>query len=286
VLNRKTLIIIATSLTVIALLGYAIMTYVVRKDNLHIAVAPRSATVKIDDKQVEANKSIYVSPGDHTLSITADNFNPINEKIIATDAYKSLAYCLIPNNEHAENYKKNVDEAYICEAEAGQQYLKDSQAAIEKYPVIAKLPYEDGTFSIGQGVTEKNEVAIYVHYSSDKPKREALDWIHRYQKDNLPPVIYTNDYEQTDRIGGMDSPLDKILVAKYPIVKDLPIDGSFFRIGYRLDPSDQSGESIKLTVTADSPMGRMAAFHEIQARSYNPTDFKIEFINFESEVSL
>lgn len=284
--NKKILIIAAVSLAALTILGFIITTYITRKDNIQILVAPQNAIVKLDDKPVQANKPFYVAPGKHTLLITADKFTSIKEDLTVTDTYQGFAYCLVPAESDAENYKSNPDNEYICEAANGQAYLKESQAAIDKYPVIAKLPYEDGTFKIGQGVTEENEVAIYVHYSSAKSKSEALDWIHRHQRDNLPPIIYTDDYEQTDRIGGIDSPLDKILVGKYPIVKDLPVDGIIFKLGYRIDESDASGESIKLTIAADSPQGRMAALREIKAHNTNPLDYKIEFTNFESDVKL
>lgn len=283
--SKKILIVIAIALAGIALFGFVLTTFIIKKDNIQVLVAPRNASVKIDDKVIEANKPTYIAPGNYSLSITADKFKTLQQDITVTDAFQGLAFCLVPTDRSAEDYiAANPDDAYICEGAAGQAYNKEAQAAIEKYPIIAKLPYEDGTFAIGQGVTEQNEVAIYVHYYGEKSKGEALDWIHRHQKENLPPIIYTDDYQQTDRIGGIGSPIDKTLTQKYPIVKLLPIDAYIFRLGYRIDPSDQSGESIKLTIAADTPSGRMAALQELHARGYNPVDYKIEFINFESDL--
>jgi hypothetical protein len=178
----------------------------------------------------------------------------------------------------------DAERIYVCEGAIGQEYNQDAQAAIDKYPVIAHLPYEDGTFKIGQGVAPNGETALYVHFSTDKSKGEALDWIKRYLKDATPPIFYQGDYEQTDRIGGKDSEIDKALVAKYAIVTSLPIDAGYYKLGYRIDESDPSGQSIKLTINADTAIGRLGALRQIGELGFKPTDYKVEFINFESDL--
>jgi hypothetical protein len=285
--NKKIITIIIAIVAALVVIGLLFTTYVMKKDNLYVAVAPRNAVVKLNDTVIESNKALYVEPGSYSLLITADGFRAEKQTITVTDTYKAFSFCLVPHDSTVENYiKTHPDDQYICEGAAGQAYDKEAQEAIAKYPIIAKLPYEDGTFSIGQGMTEdsKTETAIYIHYSSKQSKDDALNWIHRTQKENLPPIIYANDYSQTGRLGGVDSELDKKLVAKYPIVKILPIDAFIYKVGYRIDQSDPSGESIKLTVISDTPTGRMAALHEIYAHGYNPVDYKIEFLGFEGDI--
>lgn len=74
------------------------------------------------------------------------------------------------------------------------------------------------------------------------------------------------------------------LVNKYPIIKNLPYDNFLYEIGYHLDNSDKSGKSIVLTITAINAMERRQAIQEIKTLGYNPINYKIEFIDFESEI--
>jgi len=74
------------------------------------------------------------------------------------------------------------------------------------------------------------------------------------------------------------------LINKYPIIKNLPYDNFLYEIGYRLDSSDKSGKSIKLTITAINAMERRQALKEIRTLGYNPINYKIEFLYFESEI--
>lgn len=285
-LNKKVITIVTAVIAALVILGFVLTVYIIKKDNVGFYVAPRSAILKLNDKAIEINKTQYITPGSYSISIAAQGFVTIKQDITITDTYKAFSFCLVPINQSSEDYvKAHPEDVYICEGAAGQAYDKETKEAIAKYPILAKLPYEDGAFSIGQGMTEQHEIAIYVHYSSPKSKNEAIDWIHRYQKDGLPVIISTDDYSQTGRIGGEDSQLDQVLVKKYPIIKLLPLDASIYKIGYRIDQSDPNGDSIKLTILSDTSSGRMAALKEIYAQGYNPIDYKIEFLGFESEVN-
>jgi len=81
-----------------------------------------------------------------------------------------------------------------------------------------------------------------------------------------------------------NQPNNNTLENKYPIIKDLPYNNFLYEIGYRLDDSDKNGKSIKLTITAINAMERRQALKEIKALGYNPIDYKIEFLDFESEI--
>lgn len=286
-INKRIIIIGAVILALLIVASFFVTTYVIKKDNLQILVSPRDAKVTLNGKEYPANKPFYITPGDYTLSLSAENFTPTSEKITVTDTYAGLSYCLTPTNMESDEYlSEHPDDRFICEGAAGQAYNKEVSTAIKEYPVIGQLPYEDGTFSVGQGLVEgTGELALYVHYSSQKSKEEALEWIRRYSPDKLPVLIYTDDYEQTGKLGGAGSEFDQRLTAKNPITKTLPTDAYIYKLGYRIDQSDKSGQSIKLTIKSDTASGRIAALREIKALGYDPTDYKIEFLNFENEVT-
>lgn len=285
--NKKTVAFIFLALLgVIVVVGFFV-NYVIKDDNLQIYVSPQNAAVKLGDTTIQPNKPLYMEPGTYSLSIQADDFTSLTQNItVSESSFTALAFCLTPSNMSQEEYLKTYEEdRYICEGAAGQAFNKEAAAAIEKYPVIGDLPYEDGTFSIGQGILEEGDgPALYVHYSTEKSYTEAKEWLGRYHSDQIPPTFYIKDYEQLDRIGGKDSQIDKLLLQKYPIIENLPIDAFIYKLGYKIDQSDKSGESIKLTITSDTASGRIAGLREIQALGYDAVDYKIEFLNFENGI--
>ncbi len=68
---------------------------------------------------------------------------------------------------------------------------------------------------------------------------------------------------------------------KNPIVDALPAGTYLYRIGYRSDPSDPSGNSIIVTIDASSGF-RNAALAKIRELGFDPAELKIQFNNYES----
>jgi hypothetical protein len=65
---------------------------------------------------------------------------------------------------------------------------------------------------------------------------------------------------------------------KNPITNGLPIQKTIYSIGYKLDP-DKNEDAIILTIHTSEGYFE-AALDEIRSRGYDPSDFKIEFINY------
>jgi hypothetical protein len=70
-----------------------------------------------------------------------------------------------------------------------------------------------------------------------------------------------------------------------PIAIHLPYKTFFYSVGYRMDKSDPSGNSIIIEI--DAPEGyRQSALYRIRQLGYDPTDFTINFRNYENPFSL
>jgi hypothetical protein len=67
--------------------------------------------------------------------------------------------------------------------------------------------------------------------------------------------------------------------ANNPIVKQLPFSNYLFTIGYVIDQSDPTGQSIIIKIDAD-PGYRNGAIDQIRAFGFDPTDFNIQFNNY------
>lgn len=283
-MSRKTITISIVILLAVISLGAATFFYISPKPNIRVVTSPQSSIIKIGEKQIEQGKQHYIKKGTYQLSIEAKDFTSVKKEIVIGDDLQTLSFCLTPNGKTPEQYiEENPQDRLICEAAGGQEYNEFTKKVIEEYPILEQLPYEDGTFIIGQGRDdETGDIVLTVHYSTEKSKQEAVEWINKTATGTpLPALVYTQDYVQTDRVGGKDSQLDTELKRKYPIITSLPLDLYIFKIGYRIDRSDSSGKSIKLTIDSDTVTGRIDAIRHIRTLGYNPTDYKIEFINYQ-----
>ena len=81
------------------------------------------------------------------------------------------------------------------------------------------------------------------------------------------------------------SEIGKTFNDRNPIARKLPDKTFFYSIGYRMDQSDPSGNSIIIEIDA-SETYREAALFRIRQLGFDPTDFTINFRNYENPFSL
>lgn len=72
---------------------------------------------------------------------------------------------------------------------------------------------------------------------------------------------------------------------KNPIAKHLPYKTFFYSIGYRMDQSDPSGNSIIIEIDASDGY-RQTAIYQIRQLGFDPTDFNINFRDYENPFPL
>lgn len=97
---------------------------------------------------------------------------------------------------------------------------------------------------------------------------EALKWAE--ENSNL--------YYENEALSGEETVrMAENFAKKHPIIKFLPINNSpYYIIGYKLDSEDPT--NIILTIRANQE-NRRNAIDEIYFKGYDPSDFKIEFID-------
>jgi len=123
--------------------------------------------------------------------------------------------------------------------------------------------------TIGQPNTTVIDIALIPE--SD----EALQW----QKDHQQ--LYTDFQARADERATEEGIQ---FYDKNPIVNELPFKSYIFKIGYHADPDDPSHTSIILDI--DAIVGyREAALDKIREFGFDPTDFKINFRNYENPFS-
>ncbi|MEO5950668.1 MAG: hypothetical protein ABIQ04_04425 [Candidatus Saccharimonadales bacterium] len=65
-----------------------------------------------------------------------------------------------------------------------------------------------------------------------------------------------------------------------PIVSRLPYQDPYYNISYKTD--SQTTNQITLTIRTPSPRYRYTAIGKLQSWGYDPTDYKIEFIDYKN----
>lgn len=119
---------------------------------------------------------------------------------------------------------------------------------------------------------DKKTVSIIMTPVSDEAKR--------WMKDNQSEF---NRMESLTEKSVIEN--GKAFVSRNPIVRKLPYKNFLYSVGYRLDQSDPSGNSIIIEI--DAPEGyRQAALYRIRQLGYDPTDFTINFRGYENPFPL
>ena len=76
----------------------------------------------------------------------------------------------------------------------------------------------------------------------------------------------------------------KKLVTDNPIISKLPYEDPLFTIDYTIYGSVVNGYSIRLTISSTTASSRRMAIQEIRGLGFNPTDYKVDFLSFKSEI--
>ncbi len=91
---------------------------------------------------------------------------------------------------------------------------------------------------------------------------------------------HSSDYSAYEgRAGTQAVTSGQSFLDKNPIVNHLPYENYLFTIGYFINPSDKSGNSIIITIDAAEGY-RQSAINKIKEWGYQPSEFNITFNNY------
>lgn len=103
--------------------------------------------------------------------------------------------------------------------------------------------------------------------SSDEAKKWAQD--------------HQSEYLAIEKVGGKEAAERGAAFHKSnPIVSKLPYTNPYFTIGYQSPDS----KTVELTITATSARYRYSALRQIRSWGYDPTDFRIVYTNYVSQL--
>lgn len=121
-----------------------------------------------------------------------------------------------------------------------------------------------------------NEARAIIALSLQPISDEAKEWAERHEK----------DYGRIDSHGAQLARLSgKFFHEQNPIARHLPYRSLIYSIGYKADPTDPINRGIIIVIDAPEPY-RQAALNKIRNLGFDPTDFTIEFLNYENPFPL
>lgn len=150
---------------------------------------------------------------------------------------------------------------------AGTAYIKPGtynvSASREGFESIER------TVTIGQPNTAVIDISLTP--VSDEAKQWQEDNMHLYDQFQARTGVRANEFGERFR-------------EQFPIVTKIPFSNFIYSIGYRLKNPDNSSEGIILTITAITG-SREAALNKIRELGFDPTDYEINFNNYENPFS-
>ena len=120
-------------------------------------------------------------------------------------------------------------------------------------------------------LTDSNKPTVIL--SPQPVSEEAQNWVADHQ----------SEYEEQEGIAGSgESSAQKSLAERYPIVSSLPYEDPYYQIGYRTPSNDE----FIVTVYTDSPQYRYEAIQKIYELGHNPSDYKIEYVDYKNPLGV
>jgi hypothetical protein len=183
--NRRPLIIGAVALAVIVvLIGGILMLGGGSETKLTVQSIPNDLTLTLDGHEIPANGEVKIRPGEHTLVGSRQGFQSYTANITAGSDPLSYNMYLYANGPAGREWaKKNPQQEYELEAQAGLHFDEMQARLVARYPIISQLPYIGDGFRATRTASKtdpKNpeaiSIVIEVFFSGGKEK--ALQWIH------------------------------------------------------------------------------------------------------------
>lgn len=165
------------------------------------------------------------------------------------------------------------------------------QITINLVPNDSKITLDSKAYSNGVNYVLPKEYKVIVEKSGFKTVTTTVNIDTNGDQINISLVAQSNEakkwaanntslYRDFENIVNQEANKNgEELSAKNPIIKKLPFKNYLYSIGYKLDSSDKTGNSIIITINS-SEQYRQSAISQIERWGFNIADFNIEFNDF------
>lgn len=119
------------------------------KVKVEIRVAPRNASLTLNDVSVKNNKTMYLEPGKYHLIAKRDHFEDLEVDFQVSKELPYVVAVMSPSDEEGDKYlDENPSEFRKVEGYIGVLMEKAGALEREKYPIIKYLPDNNRFYSI------------------------------------------------------------------------------------------------------------------------------------------
>lgn len=164
--KRNVKIIFTLSVIVfIGIIGFTAYTLIGRigKVAVNVKYAPYVAEVSVDDKKLKNNAVNYLEPGEYTIKVSYDGFNPLEDQVIITTDTKNLYGMLNANSPEGEATAKKYQNDFLdVQSIYGQESIAEGEQQRQEWPILNFLPITNALYSLGYTMDSNNQPIITV----------------------------------------------------------------------------------------------------------------------------
>jgi hypothetical protein len=165
--NNKTtkVLVILITIFIMGAIVYKFIDNSQKTAAIDVIVAPASSKILIGNKHFP-NGTHKIRPGEYSISITKDGFEPYSTKIIAKENETAqLKIFLLPSNGSYEWYYSHPEDAKLLDPIKDYTYTKNLDELKNKNPIINILPIQVAEYS--------NNYSVYTEFSINYKQTEA-----------------------------------------------------------------------------------------------------------------
>lgn len=165
------------------------------KVRIEIVAVPSDAIVKLNGERVTA--STYVTPGNFSVSGYKEGFYEENYRLDIIDNNQKVFVVLNPLSDSAIAWVNDHQSDYSqAQAQIEQQTLSSTTAFVNKYPIIAKLPYENYLYTLSYRVDTSDPTGQSIIITINAPEQYRAMAVAKLAE--LGSNLYSYNYEYTD----------------------------------------------------------------------------------------
>ena len=211
------MIIILIALLFVGVIIYSIVVLINRQGKIPVTIqfAPYSATVRIDDRKVDNNHKNYITPGEHAITVIADEFETYTGTITINKDTNNIFGMLTPTTEKGQQIvRARQKEFFEVEAISGIASIETGTKEEETWPILQYLPIDKIIFNIGYTMKNQNSLTIIIDtditYINSAIEYLTTTEIGSVPLENYDVAIsnYKNPFENTFISNQSTDPLD------------------------------------------------------------------------------
>lgn len=157
-MNKRNIIIIGI-MSVLLIIIVAIIYFIIPRSYIKFETAPQQVIVLIDNKDkyyINNQDIISVNPGNHTVSVSQNEFSPYIKEISIKDKQTNdFLVALTPLTDAAKNKLTDINSVAIVQRFYGKFYIQQTDKMTEDYPILNILPIKARLYIISACQSKK-----------------------------------------------------------------------------------------------------------------------------------